>query len=105
MTDPRDTVLSCEQFQALLPELIGSGVDINRHPHMRSCDLCRELLAELETIAEAARQLFPTVEPPDDLWNQIESAIRKEEQSPDHDCDARDEIHPVLKAEPTTGND
>jgi hypothetical protein len=31
------------------------------------------------TIAEAARQLFPIVEPPDRLWEQIESAIRNEE--------------------------
>jgi hypothetical protein len=85
MTGPRDTrMLSCEEFQALLPELIGSGEDINLHPHMHSCALCRELLADLETIAEAARQLFPTVEPPDELWSQIESAIQKEEQSGGH---------------------
>jgi hypothetical protein len=31
------------------------------------------------TIAEAARQLFPIVEPPDRLWEQIESAIRSEQ--------------------------
>jgi hypothetical protein len=36
------------------------------------------LLAELETIAEAARQLFPSVEPPDEVWTQIESAIQRE---------------------------
>ena len=35
------------------------------------------LLADLETIAEAARQLFPSVEPPDTLWEHIESAIKK----------------------------
>jgi hypothetical protein len=88
MIDPRDNRnLSCEQFQALLPELIGSGEDISSHPHLQSCALCSELLAELETIAEAARQLFPTEEPPDDLWNQIESAIRKEERSSDNGAD------------------
>jgi hypothetical protein len=36
------------------------------------------LLAELETIAEAARQLFPSVEPPDEVWAQIESALKQE---------------------------
>ena len=71
--------LTCAEFQAQLPELIGSGVDIGDHPHLQSCDLCRALLADLETIAEAARQLFPIVEPPDDLWAQIESAIQNEE--------------------------
>jgi len=71
--------LSCAAFQAQLPELIGSGENAAAHPHVQSCELCRALLADLETIAEAARQLFPIVEPPDDLWAQIESAIQNEE--------------------------
>jgi len=75
--------LTCAEFQAQLPDLIGSGEQIADHPHMQSCELCRALLADLETIAEAARQLFPTVEPPDKLWEQIESAIKSEEGSPE----------------------
>jgi hypothetical protein len=71
--------LSCAAFQARLPDLIGSGENIAAHPHLQSCELCRALLADLMTIAEAARQLFPIVEPPDRLWDQIESAIRNEE--------------------------
>ena len=70
--------MSCAEFQAQLPELIGSGADASAHPHIQSCELCRALLADLETIAEAARQLFPIVEPPDELWEQIESAIKSE---------------------------
>jgi predicted anti-sigma-YlaC factor YlaD len=74
--------MTCEEFQAQLPELISSGINISDHPHMQQCELCRALLAELETIAEAARQLFPVeVEPPDDLWEQIETAIKKEDQT------------------------
>ena len=71
--------LSCAAFQARLPELIGSGENVAAHPHLQSCELCRALLADLMTIAEAARQLFPIVEPPDRLWEQIESAIRNEQ--------------------------
>jgi len=71
--------MSCAEFQAQLPELIGSGVNAADHPHIRSCELCRALLSDLETIAEAARQLFPAVEPPDDLWDHIETAIKSEE--------------------------
>ncbi|MGA3102649.1 MAG: hypothetical protein ABSD61_12370 [Terracidiphilus sp.] len=70
--------MSCVEFQAQLPELIGSGEDAAAHPHVQSCDRCRTLLAELETIAEAARQLFPSVEPPDEVWAQIESALKQE---------------------------
>jgi hypothetical protein len=71
--------MSCADFQAQLPELIGSGADAKSHPHIQSCDLCRALLADLETIAEAARQLFPIEDPPDELWEHIESAIESEE--------------------------
>jgi hypothetical protein len=73
--------LTCAEFQAQLPELIGSGDQIAEHPHIKSCALCRALLADLETIAEAARQLFPIVEPPDELWDHIESAIKNEEDA------------------------
>jgi hypothetical protein len=72
--------MSCEEFQAQLPELIGSGADASGHPHLQSCDRCRALLTELETIADAARQLFPSVEPPDEVWQQIESALKREGQ-------------------------
>jgi len=72
--------LSCAEFQAQLPELISSGKDATAHPHLQSCELCRALLADLETIAEAARQLFPSVEPPDEVWEHIESAIKREKE-------------------------
>ena len=72
--------LRCVEFQAQLPELIASGEDANIHPHLQSCELCRALLADLETIAEAARQLFPSVEPSDELWEHIESAIKREDE-------------------------
>jgi len=70
--------LCCEEFQAQLPDLISSGERISDHPHLRSCYLCRALLADLEAIAHAARQLFPVAEPPDALWKHIQSAIVKE---------------------------
>jgi hypothetical protein len=76
----KDTnILTCAQFQAQLPELIGSGGNIAAHPHIQGCDLCRALVADLETIAEAARQLFPVEDPPDELWEHIESAIKNEQ--------------------------
>lgn len=75
--------ISCAEFQDQLAELIASGESIASHPHYQSCELCRALLADLETIAEAARQLLPVVEPPDDLWEHIESAIREEDHLPE----------------------
>lgn len=71
--------MTCQEFQEKLPELIGSGADISNHPHLLSCDICPALLADLETIAEAARQLFPIVEPPDEVWEHIELALKEED--------------------------
>jgi len=70
--------MTCEEFQAQMPDLIGSGEDASQHPHVLSCALCRALLNDLETIAEAARQLFPVEDPPDTLWEKLESAIKQE---------------------------
>jgi hypothetical protein len=75
--------LTCAEFQGQLPELIGSGANIAEHEHLQSCENCGALLADLETIAEAARQLFPIVEPPDELWEQIEIAMKNEKASSD----------------------
>lgn len=90
MTAPGDvSKMSCEEFDALLPELIGSGNDINRHPHIQDCELHRAFVADLVAIAEAARQLFPTIEeePPDELWNRLDEAIKKDETPPEPEKD------------------
>jgi len=95
--------LTCAAFQAQLPELIGSGEDAASHPHLRTCELCRALLSDLETIAEAARQLFPIADPPDTLWEHIDSAIRSEKKPSEPESQTKDEIgtsNPDLSAEP-----
>jgi len=71
--------MSCEEFQEHMAQLIGSGADASAHPHVLSCDLCRALLTDLETIAAAARELFPVEDPSDRVWEQIQSAIQVEE--------------------------
>jgi hypothetical protein len=81
--DPKN--LRCEEFQSQLPDLVASGEDVSNHPHVQTCPLCRALLSDLETIAEAARQLLPIQQPKEDLWNRIESAIREEESSTKRD--------------------
>ena len=69
--------MSCAEFQDQMAELIGSGEDLTAHPHVKDCADCRALLGELNAIADAARQLFPSVEPPDEVWEHIESAIKR----------------------------
>jgi len=76
-TDPKS--LSCEEFQAQLSDLVGSGADVGNHPHIQDCAICRQLYEELQTIADAARQLFADQQPEDHLWERIETAIKKED--------------------------
>jgi hypothetical protein len=53
MTDPGEfTTMTCEEFQSLLPEMIGTGKDVDRHPHLRNCGLCKALVDDLKLIAE-----------------------------------------------------
>ena len=70
--------MTCEEFQSHLPELIASGEDVSQHPHLLECELCRSLLSDLQAIADAARSLFPIEDPPDELWEQIQSKIQSE---------------------------
>ena len=70
--------MSCEEFQSQLAELIGSGANVVDHPHIRQCkNNCLRLYEDLQTIADAAKQLFPDQQPEDNLWERIESAIKK----------------------------
>ena len=75
--------MSCAAFQAQLPELIGGGYPPIFHPHIQQCEHCRALLADLETIAEAAHSLLPAEEPSDELWKQIEAAIKNQKNCSD----------------------
>jgi hypothetical protein len=72
--------VECVEFQALMPERIGAGEDLQTYPHMLTCERCRALVRDLEAIAEAARQLMPVeIEPREDLWAQIQLAIERGE--------------------------
>lgn len=88
MTDEVNN-MTCAEFQDQLPKLIETGESISGHPHLQNCELCRSLLADLETIAEAARQFFQAEEEPSDkLWHGIENAIKSDAAKPQSDLSA-----------------
>ncbi len=68
--------MSCEEFDARMTAMMASGEDIFTHPHVQSCELHKALLADLEAIARVAKDLFPEVDPPDDLWSGIEGKLK-----------------------------
>lgn len=92
----KEKAMSCDEFHALMPELIGSGEDIRRHPHLETCDLHRAFIEDMLAIRDAARELFPAVEPPDDLWANIDAAIK----AGDSDSDEPEPEEPDPKKSP-----
>jgi hypothetical protein len=72
--------VECAQFQALMPERIGAGEDLQGFEHMLTCERCRALVRDLEYIAEAARQLIPIEEEPsDEIWEHIQTQLALEQ--------------------------
>jgi hypothetical protein len=70
---------ACAEFQKHLPELMGSDApNIGDDPHVKSCANCAALVRDLESIAQAARELLPVYDPSPDLWSQISTAMQME---------------------------
>jgi hypothetical protein len=74
--NPAGRPVTCEEFQAQMPELLGDG--IQDHQHLRTCARCRTLLEELEYIASIASDLLlPLHEPGDSVWKKISASLPK----------------------------
>jgi hypothetical protein len=69
--------MTCEEFRRVLPEL-GSGHGIEQEAHLKSCSACSGLVADLETISQAAQLLQSSEDPSPWVWNSIELALRQE---------------------------
>jgi hypothetical protein len=67
--------MTCAEFTARMARLVASGENIFAHPHVKSCRMHRVLLQDLESIARAAQQLFPDVDPSDKVWAKIKEEI------------------------------
>jgi hypothetical protein len=62
---------TCKEFQNQIAELVGSGAEVENHPHVKGCAICSQLLHDLKTIAENSRhfQFGADVSDPDD-WSE-----------------------------------
>src|SRR5271168_5319673 len=71
---PAGQPVTCEEFQAQMPELIGD--DIRDHEHLKTCARCSALLDELEYIARMASDLLlPVYEPRESVWQKISASL------------------------------
>jgi hypothetical protein len=72
---------SCAEFQAQLPELFESGVDLKEQEHLQTCIQCSALVSDLEYIAQQAKLLLPIHDPSPAVWENIQSSIAGEKQN------------------------
>jgi hypothetical protein len=73
-----NTTMTCAEFQEKLPELFESNADLNNNPHLKECDNCAALVRDLQYIAAQAKMLLPIHAPSPAVWNNIQSALKKE---------------------------
>jgi hypothetical protein len=73
-----DNTMSCDRFDELLPEYLegtlDAGTRANVELHLAGCQRCASLIADLNTITEAAGDL-PDLAPSKDLWTGISDRI------------------------------
>jgi len=67
--------MTCDEFQQQLPELFESGIDLDKHAHLQSCDNCAALVRDLNYIAQQAKLLLPIQDPSPKVWDNIKSAL------------------------------
>ncbi|HUS19169.1 MAG TPA: hypothetical protein VMZ25_05930 [Terriglobales bacterium] len=70
--------MNCAEFHKELPFLIGEGNRLDQSPHLQSCSNCKELVADLQYIADQAKLLLPMHDPNPRVWNNIQSTLERE---------------------------
>src|SRR5512142_1682489 len=73
-----DVVMTCAEFQKVLPFIIDSGGDPEQEAHLQSCPVCKGLVADLKYIAEQAKLLVPMVDPGPKVWSGIQLSLERE---------------------------
>lgn len=68
----------CAVFQDQLPSLFESGGDLTTQPHLKTCENCSSLVRDLEYIAQQAKLLLPIHDPSPAVWDNIQTALKKE---------------------------
>ncbi len=70
--------MTCAEFQKVLPEIFEHGGDPTQHEHFKTCEVCSDLVADLNYIAEQAKLLLPLRDPGPRVWNNIQESLEQE---------------------------
>ena len=73
-----DNNMTCAEYQAALPFIMDSGGTAEHQAHLESCEICRDLVADLKYIAEVAKLLVPMEDPPERVWEGIQRGLERE---------------------------
>lgn len=75
---PNGTTDDCAIFQKQLPSLFESSEDLSSQEHLKTCENCSALVRDLQYIAQQAKLLLPIHDPSPEVWENIQSALKKE---------------------------
>jgi hypothetical protein len=70
--------MNCAEFQKVLPYIIETGGNKDEEEHLRTCDVCSDLVQDLRYIADAAKMLVPMEDPNPKVWDGIERTLQQE---------------------------
>ncbi len=70
--------MTCADVQRVLPEMMEGGQNSEIQAHLATCNLCSELVSDLEFIASEARKLADSEEPSPRVWLGIANELRAE---------------------------
>jgi hypothetical protein len=70
--------MTCAEFQRVLPYIIETGGNADEEQHLRDCQICSDLVADLKYIADQAKLLVPMEEPSPRVWEGIRGSLERE---------------------------
>ena len=71
--------MNCEEFERGWQELEdASEVSPHLEKHRQECTACAEMVDDLQTIVQQARQMLPLENPPEAMWRQIRQQLESE---------------------------
>ena len=70
--------MTCAEFQETLPYIFESGGDPGQMEHLKTCQICSDLVQDLRYIAEQAKLLLPLRDPSPQVWENIQNSLERE---------------------------
>jgi len=71
--------MTCAEFQEVLPYTFESGGgDASEMEHLKTCQICSDLVQDLRYIADQAKLLLPLRDPSPKVWDNIQDTLERE---------------------------